>query len=86
MYRFLASCCAAALLSGCASKIEGWIVNTRVHQGKIAMVRGNARDAELAYRLALRVNPENPAARAGFAHAISDKPKILRLDCFDFVD
>ncbi len=33
------------------------------------MAHGNARDAELAYRLALRVDPSNPAARAGFVEA-----------------
>jgi tetratricopeptide (TPR) repeat protein len=57
------------LLSGCAGSIERWIVNTRVHQGEIAMARGDARDAELAYRLALRVDPKDPAARAGFVEA-----------------
>jgi len=33
------------------------------------MARGNARDAELAYRLALRVDPQNASARAGFVEA-----------------
>jgi tetratricopeptide (TPR) repeat protein len=67
---------AAALLTGCASSIERWIVNTRVHQGEIAMARGNARDAELAYRLALRVDPRNPAARAGFVEAAAALAQI----------
>lgn len=67
--RALATVCAAALLGGCAGSIERWIVNTRVHQGEIAMARGNARDAELAYRLALRVDPKNAAARDGFVQA-----------------
>jgi tetratricopeptide (TPR) repeat protein len=67
--RVVVAICAVALLSGCAASIERWIVNTRVHQGEIAMAHGNARDAELAYRLALRVNPKNPAARAGFVEA-----------------
>lgn len=67
--RVLVGICAVALLSGCASSIERWIVNTRVHQGEIAMARGNASDAELAYRLALRVDPRNSAARAGFVEA-----------------
>jgi tetratricopeptide (TPR) repeat protein len=57
------------LLSGCASSIERWIVNTRVHQGDVAMARGNVRDAELAYRLALRVSPANAKARAGYVEA-----------------
>ena len=47
-----------SLLTGCAGSIERWIVNTRVHQGDVALERGNARDAELAYRLALRVDPK----------------------------
>jgi len=61
--------CSLALLGGCAGPIERWIVNTRVHQGEIAMAHGDARDAELAYRLALRVDPQNPAARTGFVEA-----------------
>ena len=56
-------------LAGCAGSIERWIVDTRVHQGDVALVHGNARDAELAYRLALRVNPQDPAARAGYVEA-----------------
>jgi tetratricopeptide (TPR) repeat protein len=67
--RLVAAACAAACLSGCAGSIERWIVNTRVHQGEIAMARGDARDAELAYRLALRLDPKDPAARAGFVGA-----------------
>ncbi len=60
---------AAALLTGCAGSIERWIVNTRVHQGDVALARGDARDAELAYRLALRVDSKDPQARAGFVEA-----------------
>lgn len=40
------------------------------------MARGNARDAELAYRLALRVDPRNPAARAGFVEAAAALAQI----------
>lgn len=58
-----------ALLTGCAGSIERWIVHTRVHQGDVALARGDARDAELAYRLALRVDPNDPQARAGFVEA-----------------
>jgi tetratricopeptide (TPR) repeat protein len=68
-FRILAAFCGAVLLAGCAGSIERWIVNTRVHQGEIALARGDARDAELAYRLALRVDPKNPPARAGFVEA-----------------
>jgi tetratricopeptide (TPR) repeat protein len=59
----------ALLLTGCAGPIEEWIVNTRVHQGDAALHRGNVRDAELAYRLALRVNPDDARARAGYVEA-----------------
>jgi tetratricopeptide (TPR) repeat protein len=69
IYKFVTVLCGAALLSGCASSIERWIVNTRVHQGDVALTRGDARDAELAYRLALRVDPKDPQARAGFVDA-----------------
>jgi len=53
-------------LGGCAGPIEHWIVDTRVHQGEAALARGNVRDAVLAYSLALRVDPNDPRARAGF--------------------
>jgi tetratricopeptide (TPR) repeat protein len=55
--------------SGCAGPIERWIVDTRVHQGDVALARGDVRDAELAYRLALKVDPKNPRARAGYVRA-----------------
>ncbi len=58
--------------SGCAGSIERWIVNTRVHQGDLALERGNVADAELSYRLALRIDPKNPRARAGFVTAAGD--------------
>ncbi len=62
--------CAAVLitgLDGCAGSIENWIVNTRVNQGEVALSRGSYHEAEIAYRLALRVNPHDPRARAGFS-------------------
>jgi len=62
----------ALTLTGCAGQIERWIVNTRVHQGDAALAHGNARDAELAYRLALRVNPLDPAARSGYVQSASE--------------
>ena len=67
--RLIAGCCAAAILSGCAGSIERWIVNTRVHQGDVALARGNARDAALSYRLALRVDPADAQARAGYVES-----------------
>jgi|SRR5579884_672054 len=54
-------------LTGCAGSVENWIVNTRVNQGDVALERGNLHEAETAYRLALRVNPHDPRARAGFS-------------------
>lgn len=68
----LVAVCAALLLSGCAGSIEHWIVNTRVHQGDVALARGDARDARLAYQLALRVNRRDPRARAGYVEAAAD--------------
>ncbi len=74
--RFLAVAFAAALLSGCAGSIERWIVDTRVHQGDVALARGDARDAELAYRLALRVAPKNARARRGFVEAAAALARV----------
>lgn len=54
-------------LQGCAGTVEGWIVNTRVNQGDVALERGSLHDAETAYRLALRVNPHNQRARSGYS-------------------
>jgi tetratricopeptide (TPR) repeat protein len=66
----------AIALCGCAGPIERWIVDTRVHQGNVALVHGDAKDAELAYRLALRVNPNDPQARAGFVQAADELARI----------
>ena len=74
--RLVAIVCGAALLSGCAGSIERWIVNTRIHQGELALARGDARDAELAYRLALRVDPKNVQARAGFVEAAAALARV----------
>lgn len=65
----LATALLAASLCGCASSIERWIVDVRVHQGDVAMESGNVRDAELAYQLALHVAPNDARARAGFVLA-----------------
>lgn len=77
MYIFKYSLLAGALmLAGCAGPIERWIVDTRVHQGDVALTRGDARDAALAYRLALRVNPNDPQARIGFVQAAAELARI----------
>lgn len=59
----------ALTLSGCAGSIERWIVDTRVHQGNVALAHENPQDAELAYRLALRIDPSSVSARTGFVSA-----------------
>lgn len=67
----------ALTLSGCAGSVERWIVNTRVHQGALALERGNVRDAELSYRLALKIDPKNARARAGFVTAAARLAQAL---------
>jgi hypothetical protein len=54
-----------ATTTGCASSISNWIVQTRNHQGDVALVHGNSADASTAFQLALRVQPRNAHARAG---------------------
>jgi tetratricopeptide (TPR) repeat protein len=76
IYRLVTAACAAALLAGCAGSIERWIVNTRVHQGDVAMLHGDVRDAALAYRLALRVDPRDPRARAGYVDAAAELARL----------
>lgn len=56
-------------LGGCAGPVERWVVNTRIHQGDVALDRGNLSDAALSYRLALSVDPKNERARAGYVEA-----------------
>ncbi|HEV7180470.1 MAG TPA: hypothetical protein VGN11_11385 [Candidatus Baltobacteraceae bacterium] len=63
---------AALCLTGCAGSIERWIVNTRIHQGELALQRGSVRDAELSYSLALRIDPADERARSGFVQAAAD--------------
>ena len=64
-----AALCGALTLPGCAGPIERWIAETRIHQGEISMAHGDARDAELAYGLALRVAPNDARARYGYVEA-----------------
>ena len=73
IFKRLAPICLATLtLTGCAGSLTSWIVNTRVHQGEVALERGNVRDAELSYQLALRVNPSDQRARRGYIQAAGD--------------
>ena len=73
--KFAGALLAASILCGCAGSIERWIVNTRVHQGDAALARGNVRDAELAYRLALRVDPSDVRAQTGYVEAAAGLAK-----------
>ncbi len=61
-------------LNGCASNITGWIVETRNHQGDVALSRARMsipispaylEEASKAYALALRVDPTDVHARSG---------------------
>ena len=70
--------CALALLltAGCAGPVKQWMTGTRIHQGDAALERGNVRDAELSYQLALKVDPTDERARAGFVSAAADLAEI----------
>lgn len=67
---------AATGLQGCAGSVEHWIVNTRVNQGDVALRNGSLHEAEIAYRLALRVNPHDTRARSGFARVSADIAEV----------
>lgn len=58
---------APTLLGGCTGGVTGFIVATRNHQGDVALSNKNYPDAATAYRLALRLAPDDVHARAGFA-------------------
>jgi tetratricopeptide (TPR) repeat protein len=78
--RRLAAALFAVLLlacTGCAGSVQRWIVNARVHQGEVALDDGNVRDAELSYRLALRVDPTDVRARSGFVRAAAGLAQAL---------
>ena len=51
--------------TGCAGSISRWIVQTRNHQGDLAVEHENSADASVAYQLALRVDPPNAHPRTG---------------------
>ncbi len=70
MKRFVRVSCLVLLLvplAGCAGGVTDFIVQQRNSQGDKALDRGNLSDAQLAYRLALQVSPEDLHARAGMA-------------------
>lgn len=67
--RLRAATLLAFSLCGCAGPAERWVLGARVHQGDVALQRGNVGDAELSYRLALRIDPSDARARSGFVRA-----------------
>ena len=71
--RALVAVLIVATLTGCASSIEGWILDTRVHQGDLALANGNPADAVSAYSLALKVDPHDIRAQSGFVEAAGDE-------------
>jgi tetratricopeptide (TPR) repeat protein len=84
-FKFAGALLAALSLCGCAGSIEHWIAGVRVHQGDAALERGNVRDAALAYGLALRVEPKDERARAGYVEASAGLAKDLYVNG-DFED
>jgi tetratricopeptide (TPR) repeat protein len=71
MLRFRPGLIAAVVIllasTGCARGVAGLIVETRNHQGDLALAHQNFADAASAYNLALRVAPDDEHARAGLA-------------------
>ena len=63
---------ASTSLTACAGGISAFIVETRNHQGDLALANQNFTDAALAYRLALRVAPNDEHARSGLAQVQLD--------------
>lgn len=72
MTRFLVPLLAGGLLAfgttGCATSVAHWIVETRSHQGDVALQHGNYPDASVAYQLALKIDPANHHARDGLTN------------------
>jgi tetratricopeptide (TPR) repeat protein len=65
--RLLALALLLVPVTGCAGGVTDFIVAQRNAQGDKALNRGNLSDAQLSYRLALQVSPEDVHARAGMA-------------------
>jgi tetratricopeptide (TPR) repeat protein len=77
--RFALAVFASMLLAttGCAASISQWIVQTRNHQGDVALEHGNSADASVAFQLALRVDPANAHARAGLVRVQARIAQVL---------
>ena len=69
-------CAALLALAGCAGPIQHWIVDTRVHQGDVALGRGSLHEAATAYRLALRLAPNDQRATADGVWKLEDDNKL----------
>jgi tetratricopeptide (TPR) repeat protein len=74
--RLVATVLGIAFLAGCAGPVERWIVDTRIHQGDAALEHENVQDAESAYQLALKIDPSNERARAGFVAAAAGYAQV----------
>jgi tetratricopeptide (TPR) repeat protein len=61
----LAAALAMLATTGCATSIAHWIVQTRDHQGDVALAHRNFADASVAYQLALKIDPKDKHAAAG---------------------
>ena len=73
----IASLGSMALMAGCGSSLESWIVSTRNHQGDLALDGRHYKEAVLAYRLALQVDPADEHAKSGFVEAEGDLAETL---------
>jgi len=67
--RLLCALTIAMAGTGCSGGLTGFIVDQRNHQGDLALGNGNAKEALLAYRLAIDVDARNEHARTGLARA-----------------
>jgi hypothetical protein len=85
IFRAVAALCAALVLGGCAGSIERWIVNTRVHQGDVALLQGSVRDAATSYRLGAARRPER-RSRAGRIRQAAAELARLEFSKGDFDD
>jgi tetratricopeptide (TPR) repeat protein len=74
LFAFLLS---LSLLSNCAGSIRDYIVVQRNTQGDLAYDRNNYKDAALAYRLALDLEPDDQHARTGL---VSVQTQLAAID------
>jgi tetratricopeptide (TPR) repeat protein len=61
----LAAALAVLATTGCATSVAHWIVQTRDHQGDVALAHRNFADASVAYQLALKIDPKDKHAATG---------------------